>query len=94
MYNTNWKLNTSTGDINDLVEFDNSGHAINAYKLPLYANQNTCTPLIMKCANYEKKNTKDNSPMGELSYTPYLFISILGNDVDSSTNDFPGSTEL
>lgn len=94
MYNTNWKLNTSTGDINDLVEFDNSGHAINAYKLPLYANQNTCTPLIMKCANYEKKNTKDNSLMGELSYTPYLFISILGNDVDSSTNDFPGSTEL
>ena len=94
LYNINWKLNTSTGDINDLVEFDNNGHAINAYKLPLYANEHQLTPLIMQTASYEKKKASDNSPVGELSYTPYLFISILGNDVDSSTLDSPGVTEL
>jgi len=38
MYNVNWKLNTSTGDINDLIEYDSNGNAINAYKLPLYVN--------------------------------------------------------
>lgn len=94
LYNINWKLNTATGDINDLVEFDNEGHAINAYKLPLYANEHQLTPLIMQTASYEQKKASDNSPAGKLSYTPYLFISMLGNDVDSSTLDSPGVTEL
>lgn len=94
MYNKNWRLNTSTGDINDLIEFDNNGIAINPYKLPLYVNENQLTPLIMKCGSFERKKTSDNSPAPEMSYTPYLFISILGNDVDSSTLDSPGVTEL
>lgn len=55
MYNVNWKLNTSTGDINDLIEYDSNGVAINPYKLPLYVNQNPLTPLIMKCGYEEKK---------------------------------------
>jgi hypothetical protein len=48
----------------------------------------------MQTASYEKKKASDSSPVGELSYTPYLFISMLGNDVDSSTLDSPGVTEL
>lgn len=94
LYNINWKLNTATGDINDQIEFDNEGHAINAYKLPLYANEHRLTPLIMQTASYEKKKVSDNSPVGELSYTPYLFISILGNASDSSTNAIPSESEL
>ena len=94
LYNVNWKLNTATGDINDQIEFDNEGHAINAYKLPLYANEHRLTPLIMQTASYEKKKASDTSPVGELSYTPYLFISILGNASDSSTNTIPSESEL
>lgn len=94
LYNINWKLNTDTGDINDQIEFDNEGHAINAYKLPLYANEHRLTPLIMQTASYEKKKASDTSPVGELSYTPYLFISILGNAIDSSTNAIPSESEL
>lgn len=94
MYNVNWKLNTSTGDINDLVEFDSNGVAINPYKLPLYVNQNPLTPLIMKCGSFEKKQPTDDSPDPPIDMSPYLFISLRGNDVDSDTDDFPGNTEL
>lgn len=94
MYNVNWKLNTSTGDINDLVEFDSNGVAINPYKLPLYVNQNPLTPLIMKCGSFEKKQPTDDSPDPPIDMSPYLFISLRGNDVDSNTDDFPGNTEL
>lgn len=94
MYNVNWKLNTSTGDINDLIEYDSNGVAINPYKLPLYVNQNPLTPLIMKCGYEEKKQPTDNSPEGKYDMTPYLFVSLKGNVVDSSTEDFPGDSEL
>ena len=87
MYNVNWKLNTSTGDINDLIEYDSNGNAINAYKLPLYVNQNPFTPLIMKCGYEEKKKATDNSPTGKIDMDPYLFISVRGNDIDP--NDDP-----
>ena len=89
MYNVNWKLNTSTGDINDLIEYDSNGNAINAYKLPLYVNQNPFTPLIMKCGYEEKKKATDNSPTGKIDMDPYLFISVRGNDIDP--NDDPYS---
>lgn len=93
MYNVNWKLNTEDGDINDLVEFDANGKAINAYKLPLYANQHSLTPLILKCGSYEKKEATDDSPTANVDMDTYLFLTILGNDKDPSDTVQPSPSE-
>ena len=86
MYNINWVLNTSTGDINNQVEYDEDGVAIYPYKLPEYAKNNDITSLIMKCGSVEKKSATDNSPIAKVDMTPYLFISINGNTKDPSTS--------
>lgn len=83
MYNVNWKLNIdSSTDVNSLVEFNESGKAINAYKLPLYAKQHALTPLILKAGSVEKRPMTDNEPVNNIDLDPYLVISILGNGVN------------
>jgi len=87
MYNPDWKLNLGDGrTIEDLVERDADGLAINAYKLPLYANEHRLTPLILNCGSIEKNRANDDSPIAKIDMDPYLFISIKGNDADPSTN--------
>ena len=87
MYNPEWKLNLGDGrTIEDLVERDETGMAINAYKLPLYANEHRLTPLILNCGSVEKNKANDNSPIPKIDMDPYLFISLKGNDADPSTN--------
>lgn len=82
MYNVNWKLNTSTGDINDQVSFDENGRGQYPYLVPLYTRQNEITPLIMKCGSVEKKDATDDSPISSIDMDSYLFISINGNNTD------------
>ena len=87
MYNPDWKLNLGDGrTIEDLVERDTDGLAVNAYKLPLYANEHRLTPLILNCGSIEKNRANDDSPIAKVEMDPYLFISIKGNDADPSTN--------
>lgn len=103
MYNPDWKLYLPDGRlIQDLVERDSNGMAINAYKLPLYANEHSLTPLILNSGSAQIRTANNNSPIASVDMTPYLFISIKGNNADPKDQGtatgyelpIPGNAEL
>lgn len=92
--NKNWTLryydsNTNTvKNVNDLIEYDNSGTAIKQYKIPYTLHQHKLAPQIGMFGKVDLGNYQnDNNIKNNLEMKPYLIISINGSEdstVDST----------
>lgn len=91
--NKNWTLryydsNTNTvKNVNDLIEYDNTGTAIKQYKIPQTLHQHKLAPMIgcfgkVDLGQYDQDtNVKNN-----LELKPYLVITINGSENSSADN--------
>ena len=94
--NPNWKLyiNGNGDTIESLYETNASGEYINQWKIPKYLNENQCTPALISMGNVEIKGSQvqDNSPISKIDMNDYLYISVNGNE--GNTSPSPSETTL
>lgn len=96
MNNPNWKcyINGNRTLVETLAEQQN-GRYVNQWKLARYLKQHPCVPYIFNFGSVEKKaNVSDNSPTSKISMTPYLYISVNGNEIDGENTHEPTEQTL
>lgn len=100
-YNKNWKFYTydkttnERSDVNDLLEQDRYGNYINQYELTQKIFDNPCSAIMLKFGSEEKNMyVTDNSIQNTMTMTPYLCISINGNQDDTIEGHEPKNDKL
>lgn len=97
MINKNWLLhpNNGTGDSTDLYQQDANGVYYNQWDVAKQVNDNRLTPMIFQMGSVERDAKQaDNSPIGKVSMTNYMYISVNGNKDDDPLDCEPTALEL
>ena len=96
MTNPNWKFYYNGQHVFDeLAEYDSSHRAINQWKLAKYLKQHQCIPAIFKFGSVEHKaSANDNSLVSKIDMSPYLYISVNGNETDTENGHSPSDSTL
>ena len=90
MNNTNWKFYYDGQNVVDTLAESDGTRYINQWKLARYLKQNQCVPCIFKMGSVEHNaSATDNSIVSKISMTPYLYISINGNENDTENSQSP-----
>lgn len=94
MYNHNWKFYVNgSQDVNTINDYVN-GSYINQWKMAKYLTTHRC-PYIFKLGCVERKpKATDNSPTSKIDMSPYLYLSVNGNEVDAQGSQSPNDSEL
>ena len=100
-YNKNWKFYTydrttnERTNVNDLLQQDDEGNYINQYELTQKIYNNPCSAIMMKFGSDEKDMyVTDNSVPNAMEMTPYLCITINGNQDDTIAGHQPDEAKL
>ena len=96
MHNSNWNcyINGNRTLVDTLAEQDGDKY-INQWKIARYLRQHPCVPYIFNLGSVEKKaKNDDNAPVGKISMSPYLYISINGNETDNEQTHTPSDSTL
>ena len=68
---------------------------INQWKLPKYMKEHPCVPFIFKFGDIEHEpSALDNEPKSKVTMTPYLYISVNGNQVDDEGDQTPNDNTI
>lgn len=102
MINKNWLLhpNNGTGDSTDLYSQDSNGVYYNQWDVAKQVYDNRLTPCIFQMGSVERDAKQaDNSPIGKVSMSNYLYISVNGSYdyddyTDTETNIVPTPLQL
>lgn len=91
MYNPDWKLR----DSDKMLEYDESGTAINQHKVAQYLKEHPLTPALLRIGKV-KRNAKatDNSLISKIDTDNYLVISVGGNENDKPEEHTPSDNDL
>ena len=82
-------------NVNDLLEQDEEGNYINQYELTQKIFNNPCSAIMMKFGSEEKNMyVTDNSIQNTMAMTPYLCISVNGNQDDTIAGHQPTEGKL
>lgn len=87
MQNPKWRFNIGNNQtIEDKAETNSSGEYINQYKIPLYLKQNQCKPALIRFGSVTTEGgiTKDDTPQSKIKMKDYLFISVNGDEQNTS----------
>ena len=96
MHNPNWKcyINGNRTLVDTIAETDGTKY-INQWKIARYLKQHPCVPYIFNLGSIEKKAKNDsNTPTSKISMTPYLYISVNGNETDNEQTHLPSDATL
>ena len=95
MHNKNWNcyINGDRTLVDTLAEQDGTKY-INQWKIARYLKEHPCTPYIFNFGSVEKNKQQDNSPTSKISMTPYLYISVNGNEQDNEQTHTPSDSTL
>lgn len=91
MNNPNWKcyINGNKTLVETLAETDGTKY-INQWKIAKYLKEHPCVPYIFNLGSVEHNaSATDNSPVARISMTPYLYISVNGNENDTELGHQP-----
>lgn len=95
MTNPNWKFYYDGENTLETLAETEDGKFINQWKMARFLKQNSCVPYIFKFGSVEKNfDGKDNSPVSKITMTPYLYISINGNENDTENDQYPNDTTI
>ena len=97
MINKNWLLhpNNGQGDSTDLYQQDANGRYYNQWDVAKQVNDNRLTPMIFQMGSVERNAKQaDNEPIGKVSMSNYLYISVNGNKDDDPSTCEPTTLEL
>ena len=97
MNSKNWKFyhndGTTSTELDTLPEKSGDTY-INQWKMAKYLKANQCVPYIFKLGSVEQKSLSDNSPVSKIDMTPYLFVSVNGNEIDYEGSQSPDDTTI
>lgn len=96
MNNPNWKcyINGNKTLVETIAEQQN-GRYVNQWKIAKYLKEHPCVPYIFKLGSVEPDiSRQDNSPISKISMTPYLYISVNGNENDVENQQQPSDNTL
>lgn len=96
MHNSNWNcyINGNKTLLETIAETDGDKY-INQWKIAKYLKEHPCVPYIFNLGSVEKKaRNDDNSPVSKISMTPYLYISVNGNETDNEQTHTPSDSTL
>lgn len=97
MINKNWLLHPwgGQGDSTDLYEQDANGVYYNQWKVAKNVYDNRLRPCIFQMGSVERNAKQaDNSPIGKVSMTNYMYISVNGNKEDNPSQAQPSDNQL
>lgn len=88
LYNKNWKLYSCQGNVDELVEKDPNGTAINQWNVSERLIHNQIEPAIVSLGKvtYEAGRITDDSKITKISMSNYLVISTNGNGNDEEAS--------
>lgn len=91
----NWKMYINGSTALDTIYEKAAGVYVNQWKVARSLQQNDLRPGIFRFGFVEgKPESTDNSPTNNVSLTPYLFISINGNEDHSENGHSPSDAQL
>lgn len=96
MNNPYWKcyINGNKTLVETLAETDGTKY-INQWKIAKYLKEHPCVPYIFKLGSVEHQSrATDNSPTSRITMTPYLYISVNGNEDDTELSHEPADNTL
>ena len=96
MHNSNWNcyINGNKTLLETIAATDGDKY-INQWKIAKYLKEHPCVPYIFNLGSVEKKaRNDDNSPVSKISMTPYLYISVNGNETDNEQTHTPSDSTL
>lgn len=95
MNNPNWKCYYDGENLVDTLAESDGTRYINQWKIARYLKQHQCVPYIFNlgCVEHNASAT-DNSPVSKISMSPYLYISINGNEIDEENSQSPSDTTI
>lgn len=96
MHNPNWNcyINGNKTLVETIAEQDDDKY-INQWKIARYLKEHPCVPYIFNLGCVEKKAKNDsNTPTSKISMTPYLYISVNGNEQDNEQTHAPSDSTL
>ena len=95
LYSKSWNLYYADGsNVLDLAE-KTGNKFVNQWKIAKYLREHSCVPYIFKMGSVERQSkATDNSPISKIDMKPYLYISINGNEIDTSTGFQPSDTVI
>lgn len=96
MNNPNWKcyINGNRTLVETLAENDGTKY-INQWKLAKYLREHQCVPYIFSLGSVERKMVvDDNSPVSKINMTPYLYVSVNGNELDNDVTHSPSDNTI
>ncbi len=96
MTTKNWRFYYDGVHVVDQLAEKSGSTYINQWKIAKYLKDNPCVPYIFKFGSVEHKNggSADNSPISKVSMTPYLYISINGNENSAENNHLPSDATI
>lgn len=94
--NKNWRFYYDGQNVVDSLAELSGTRYINQWKLAQYLKYNSCVPYIFKFGSIEHKGgpVTDNSPISKLDMSPYLYISINGNQRDIVNEQEPSDSVI
>ena len=96
MNNPNWKcyINGNKTLVETLAETDGTKY-INQWKIAKYLKEHSCVPYIFNLGSVEHNaSATDNAPVSRISMTPYLYISVNGNEDDAELTHEPSDNTI
>lgn len=96
MKSNNWNcyINGNKTPIETIAESDGTNY-INQWKMAKYLKTHPCVPYIFKMGSVEHQSSAtDNSPVSNIKMSPYLYISVNGNELDIDGSQAPSDTVI
>lgn len=91
----NWKMYISGSSALDSIYERSSGKYINQWKVAQGLQQNDLRPGIFRFGSVERNpEATDNAPINKISLSPYLYISVNGNEVHTENGHSPSDSQL